>query len=135
MEEEQETTDEEREEKEVEEGGQVEEEEEGGQMEEKEEREQARGGEVRNFNNLILIGENSRRFRNFAILGREAIFRLRPLPEGVDVYNWLQNAFAEIYAYALHISEPHDYVGFSFDSEDSTRSGGIIISTGTRLNS
>ncbi|KAL6262997.1 hypothetical protein P5V15_005791 [Pogonomyrmex californicus] len=115
-EEEQETADEEREEEVGEE--QVEEE-----TKEEEEREQARSAsenEVRNFNHLLLIGENSCRFRNFEILEREAIFRLCPLPEGVELYNWLENAFAEIYAYALHTSKPHDYVEFSFDSEDLT---------------
>ncbi|KAL6254113.1 hypothetical protein P5V15_014733 [Pogonomyrmex californicus] len=119
-EEEEEIADEEREEEEEEKEmtGEEQVQEEG---EEEEEREQARvGHEVRNFNHLLLIGENSRRFRNFAILGKEAIFRLRPLPEGVDVYNWLENAFAEIHAYALHTSEPYDYVGFAFDSEDLT---------------
>ncbi|XP_011639247.1 ubiquitin carboxyl-terminal hydrolase 34-like [Pogonomyrmex barbatus] len=121
VEEEQQEIDEEKEEEEQEEEeeemtGEEQVEEEG----EEEEREQARIGEVRNFNHLLLIGENSCRFRNFAILGREAIFRLRPLPEGVEVYNWFKNAFTEIHAYALHTSELHDYVGFTFDSADLT---------------
>jgi len=70
------------------------------------------------FNFIDLRAENARRFRNFQILGREASFAIRPLPEGADTVRWLENAFREIHAYALHSCEPTDYVGLSFDSAD-----------------
>jgi len=71
-----------------------------------------------NFNYIELRAENSRRFRNFRILGREASFAIRPLPEDADTVRWLENAFHEVYSYALHSGEPNDYVSLSFDSAD-----------------
>jgi len=70
------------------------------------------------FNFIELRAENARRFRNFQILGREASFAIRPLPEGADTVRWLENAFREIHAYALHSCELTDYVGLSFNSSD-----------------
>jgi len=71
-----------------------------------------------NFNFTELRAKNSRCFRNFRILGREASFTIRPLPEGADTVRWLENAFREIHAYALHSCEPNDYVDLSFNSAD-----------------
>ncbi|KYN29114.1 hypothetical protein ALC57_01456, partial [Trachymyrmex cornetzi] len=73
-----------------------------------------------NFNFVDLRTENSRRFRNFGMLGREASFVIRPIPEGEDTVCWLENAFREIYAYAIRSCEPGDYVGLSFDSPNLT---------------
>lgn len=69
-------------------------------------------------NNLLLLAENVRRFRNFGLEGREASFRIRTLPEGVNVYNWLENVFRDLHSYATQSCEPGDYVGLSFDSEN-----------------
>ncbi|KYQ50576.1 hypothetical protein ALC60_10334 [Trachymyrmex zeteki] len=74
-----------------------------------------------NFNYIDLQAENSRRFRNFAILGRETTFAIRPPPEGSDIAQWLENAFREIRTYALHSCEPSDFVGLSFESADLAR--------------
>jgi len=54
--------------------------------------------EVRdNFVFIELRAENSRRFRNFAILGKEAIaFAIRQPSEGTDIVRWIENAFREI---------------------------------------
>lgn len=52
-------------------------------------------------NHLLRVSENVRHFRNFGIEGREASFRVRPLPEGANVYNWLENAFHELHSYAV----------------------------------
>ncbi|XP_011859145.1 PREDICTED: uncharacterized protein LOC105556661 [Vollenhovia emeryi] len=67
-----------------------------------------------------LQAENSRRFRNFEILGREASFKIRALPEGSDTVRWIENAFREIHAYTIRSSAPSDYVGLTFDSVDLT---------------
>ena len=89
------------------------------QEEEEEEEEEE---EVRdNFTFIDLRAENSRRFRNFALLGREATFAIRPPPEGTDIVRWIENAFREIRTYALHSCEPNDYVGLSFESADLAR--------------
>ncbi|XP_067203729.1 uncharacterized protein [Linepithema humile] len=69
-----------------------------------------------NFNYLDLIRENVREFRNFGVVGREAGFRLRSLPEGEEIYAWLENAFRELHAYAVLSCVPGDYIGLSFDS-------------------
>ncbi|KYQ59560.1 hypothetical protein ALC60_01418, partial [Trachymyrmex zeteki] len=74
-----------------------------------------------NFNYIDLRAENSQRFRNFAILGREATFAIRPPPEGSRIAQWLENAFREIRTYALHSCEPSDFVGLSFESADLAR--------------
>jgi len=71
--------------------------------------------EVRdNFAFIKLRAENSRRFRNFALLGREATFAIPP-PEGTDIVPWIESALREIRTYALHSCKPNDYVGLSFD--------------------
>ena len=85
--------------------------------EEEEEEEEVRD----NFTFIDLRTENSRRFRNFALLGREATFAIRPPPEGTDIVRWIENAFREIRTYALHSCEPNDYVGLSFESADLAR--------------
>nr|XP_012216273.1 PREDICTED: YTH domain-containing protein 1-like [Linepithema humile] len=70
-----------------------------------------------NFNYIELVSENTRRFRNFGIEGREARFRILPFPEGGgEVYTQLENAFREIHSYAIFSCVPGDYVGLSFDS-------------------
>jgi len=58
--------------------------------------------EVSDFN-LFLIRKNSRRFRNLALLGKEAMFCLRPLLQDIEIYNWFENTFREIYAYVHRI--------------------------------
>ena len=71
--------------------------------------------EVRdNFIFIELRAKNSRRFRNFALLGREATFAIPP-PEGTDIVPWIESALREIRTYALHSCKPNDYVGLSFD--------------------
>ena len=72
--------------------------------------------QVSDFNYVNLISENERRFRRFGVIGREASFAIRPLPEGGDIYRSLENAFREIHAYAINSSKLSDYVGLSFDS-------------------
>jgi len=62
-----------------------------------------------------------RRFRNFAILRRKAIFTIRPPPEGIYIVRWTESAFHEIRAYALYSCEPNDYVGLSFKSANLAR--------------
>ena len=69
------------------------------------------------FYYIELRTENARKFRNFAILGREASFAIRAVPEGANSLRWVENAFREIHAYAIRSSEPTDYVGLSFLSE------------------
>ncbi|XP_067216278.1 uncharacterized protein [Linepithema humile] len=70
-----------------------------------------------NFNYIELVSENTRRFRNFGIEGREARFRILPFPEGGgEVYTRLENAFREIHSYTIFSCVPGDYVGLSFDS-------------------
>ena len=69
-----------------------------------------------NFVYLDLLRENAREFRNFAVVGRESSFRLRPLPEGEEVYAWIENAIRELHSYAVLSSAPGDYIGLSFDS-------------------
>jgi len=89
------------------------------QHQQQQEQEQEHHRKVGNrFNFIELRAKNVRHFRNFQILGREASLAIRPLPEGADTVRWLENAFREIYAYALHSCEPTDYVGLSFDSPD-----------------
>ncbi|XP_039312986.1 myelin transcription factor 1-like protein [Solenopsis invicta] len=73
------------------------------------------------FYYIELRTENARRFRNFAILGREASFAIRAVPEGNNTVQRLENAFREIYRYAVGSSEPTDYVGLSFISDGLTR--------------
>lgn len=62
---------------------QQEQQEEDPQEEEQQKQQQEHRG-VRNFNFLELLAENSRRFRNFGIRGREASFAIRPPAEGAD---------------------------------------------------
>jgi len=73
-----------------------------------------------NFAFIELKAKNSSRFRNFAILGREAIFAIHPLPEA-DIVHWIESAFREIRTYALHSCESNDYIGLSFESADLAR--------------
>ena len=75
-----------------------------------------------NFAFIELRAENSRRFRNFVILGRETTFAIRLPPEGTDIVRWIESAFCEIRAYALRSCESNDYVGLSFESADLARS-------------
>ncbi|XP_071629527.1 uncharacterized protein [Temnothorax longispinosus] len=88
------------------------------EREQEEHQEQARQQhhQVGHFNFINLVAENARQFRNFRILGREASFRVRPIPESDDTVRWLENAFREIHAYALRSTGPGDYVGLSFES-------------------
>ena len=74
-----------------------------------------------NFVFIELKAENSRRFRNFALLEREATFAIRPPPEGSDIVRWIESAFREIRTYALHSCELNDYVGLSFEFADLAR--------------
>jgi len=37
------------------------------------------------------------------------------------VYAWLENAFRELHAYAMHSVVPGDYIGMSFNSENFLR--------------
>ena len=67
------------------------------------------------------MAENAREYRNFGVVGREASFRVRPIPEGEDVYAWLENAFRELHSYAIRSCEAGDYVGMSFDSVNFAR--------------
>ena len=67
------------------------------------------------------MAENAREYRNFGVMEREASFRVRPIPEGQDVYGWLENAFRELHAYAIRSCEPGDYIGMSFDSANFSR--------------
>jgi len=90
-------------------------------------RQQQQGGQLEqrdevgdNFNYIELRAENSRRLKNFKILGREATFKIRQPPEGRDISRWLENAFREIHAYALRSSEPGNYVGLTFNSTNLT---------------
>lgn len=55
------------------------------------------------------------------MLGRESTFCVRALPEGANAYEWLENAFREIHAYALHNAGEDDYVGLSFNSANLTQ--------------
>ncbi|KYN21601.1 hypothetical protein ALC57_06024, partial [Trachymyrmex cornetzi] len=91
------------------------------EQEHQQQEQRCRQHEVNNFNYIDLRAENSRQFRNFAILGREATFAIRPPPEGSDIAQWLENAFREIRTYAVHSCEPSDYIGLSFESADLAR--------------
>ncbi|XP_072758832.1 uncharacterized protein [Anoplolepis gracilipes] len=69
-----------------------------------------------NFRSIVLLSENVRQFRNFGIEGREISFRIRPISEGANVYNWLENAFRELHTYVTRSCVPGYYVGMTFDS-------------------
>jgi len=62
-----------------------------------------------------------RRFRNFAILRRKAIFTIRSPSEGIYIVRWTESAFHEIRTYALYSCEPNGYVGLSFKSANLAR--------------
>ncbi|KYM81923.1 hypothetical protein ALC53_07615 [Atta colombica] len=57
-----------------------------------------------NFAFIELRAENSHRFRNFAILGREATFAIRPPLEDTDLVHWMESAFREIRAYIADLA-------------------------------
>ncbi|KAL6417099.1 hypothetical protein ACFW04_012980 [Cataglyphis niger] len=69
-----------------------------------------------NFSNINLLAENTRQFRRFGIIGREASFTIRPLHGDINIYRALENAFREIHAYVLNTCQPGDYVGLTFHS-------------------
>ncbi|XP_032686564.1 uncharacterized protein LOC116851349 isoform X1 [Odontomachus brunneus] len=72
------------------------------------------------FNYIEIRGENARRFRNFRIL-RKARIKILPPAKGTDIANHLENAFREIYSYAVNSANASDYVGLSFTSMALTR--------------
>ncbi|KAL6419664.1 hypothetical protein ACFW04_014567 [Cataglyphis niger] len=69
-----------------------------------------------NFSNINLLAENTRQFRRFGIMGREASYAIRPLHGDINIYRALENAFREIHAYVLNTCQAGDYVGLSFHS-------------------
>ncbi|KAL6421672.1 hypothetical protein ACFW04_014487 [Cataglyphis niger] len=69
-----------------------------------------------NFSNINLLAENTRQFKRFGIMGREASFAIRPLHGDINIYRALENAFREIYAYVLNTCQSGDYVGLTFYS-------------------
>ncbi|XP_072766581.1 uncharacterized protein [Anoplolepis gracilipes] len=89
-----------------------------------------------NFNHVDLLSENTRHFRKFGVIGREASFAIRPMLEGGNIYRSLENAFQEIHGYALRSSNPNDYVGLTFDSPNLTHGpAGISFRPARDLNS
>ncbi|EGI60174.1 hypothetical protein G5I_11648 [Acromyrmex echinatior] len=93
------------------------------EKEEEEEDEEEEGGyyaydvEVgEQFNFLELTGGKLATFQKFWHSRKRGKFRDTPIPEGANIVRWLENAFREIYAYAINLCEPIDYVGISFDS-------------------
>ncbi|XP_025155139.1 uncharacterized protein LOC112588681 [Harpegnathos saltator] len=70
---------------------------------------------------IQIYDERMCKFRKFNILGREARIKIRPPPDDNDIVLYLENAFREIYAYAVNSVGLNDYVGLSFASADLTR--------------
>lgn len=94
------------------------------------------GVRVKNtFKHIALLAENSRKFRRFAIEGREATFRIRPVLEGRNVYRWLENAFREIHVYVVEFVRTGRLRRTYFrNGKFNSRTRGYFFQTMTRIN-
>ncbi|XP_046428514.1 uncharacterized protein LOC124183710 [Neodiprion fabricii] len=68
-------------------------------------------------NRFTVIGESTKFIRKFAVTGRELRMKIAAPESGVNLVEWLEDAFRDLHAYAVATCRSSDYIGFTFSAE------------------